>query len=133
MKEMMEKDNRNGELDEKTVITQQEIAVYQGQFPHPDILKGFAEIVPTMPERILKMTEDYTKSDIKRENRDSLSLILGQILTFLITIIGFVFSAILAKLGMAEVSIASIVGGLVPVLIAGINSFRHKDNESKKK
>lgn len=113
--------------DEETLVAQQKIAIYQGQFPHPDILKGFAEVVPDMPERILKMAEEHNKADVKTKNRNSLSLILGQVFTFLITIAGLVFGVILAKIGMAGASIASIIGGLVPVLVAGIDTFRHKN------
>ena len=111
---------------DNAIISQQEIAIYQGQFPHPDILKGFAEVLPDMPERILKMAEEHNKADIRTKNRNSLSLILGQVLTFLITISGLAFGVILAKMGMAGASIASIIGGIVPVLISGIEAFKTK-------
>ena len=121
----METENQLEKTD-KAIISQKEIAIYQGQFPHPDILKGFSEIIPDMPERILKMAEAHNEADIKTKNRNSLSLILGQVFTFLIMIIGLVFGVVLAKMNMPGVSIASIVGGLAPILISGIESFKSK-------
>ncbi len=127
MKSTTKEKTQLNKVDDETLVAQQKIAIYQGQFPHPDILKGFAEVVPDMPERILEMAEKHNKADVRTKNRNSLALVLGQVFTFLITIAGLAFGVVLAKIGMAGASIASIIGGLVPVLVAGIDTFRHKN------
>lgn len=98
--------------------------IYQGEFPHPDILKGFADVIPDMPERILKMAEEQNAADVKTKNRNSLSLILGQVFTLIITLLSLACAVILAKLGMEIACIISICCTLTPILIAAIKSFR---------
>ena len=77
--------NKNKNLQTINVTQQQ---LYSGPLPHPDILKGFKEINPDYPDRILKMAENHADCEIRNQDKiysaNSISLILGQVLTFLL-------------------------------------------------
>lgn len=109
---------------------QQTQELYTGPIPHPDVLKGFSEIDKTFPERIIKMAEKHNEANVTQKNRSSWAAayipLIGQIFTFLLGISGFLFGALLALKGSTGSSIASIIGGLSPILIAAISNLRKK-------
>lgn len=101
--------------------------VYTGPIPHPDILKGFAEIDSSFPERIIKMAEKHNESNVLQKNRISWSNaylpLIGQIFTFILAISGILFGVFLAIKGHTSSSITSIIGGFCPILIAAISNL----------
>lgn len=95
------------------MVRQHSMQAFSGPLPHPDILKKFDEVVPGAAERIIKMAEGQfehrtalerkvIESDIERSKR-------GQVLGFLIAIVGLVASALIAIFGNA------IAGGIIGV------------------
>jgi uncharacterized membrane protein len=98
--------------------------LYQGPIPHPDILKKFGTIDPSYPERIIKMTEDNNRADIINRNRDSITGILGQVLSFVLGIAGFGLSALLALKGLEAGAVAAALGGIAPIIVAAIGNLR---------
>ena len=51
----METENQLEKTD-KAIISQKEIAIYQGQFPHPDILKGYRDRLTAKVSELLNDT-----------------------------------------------------------------------------
>ncbi|MDR3341993.1 MAG: hypothetical protein LBT14_04250 [Treponema sp.] len=98
--------------------------IYQGSLPHPDILKKLGEIDPSYPERIMKMTEDNNRAEIINKNRESISGILGQILSFALGCVGFGLSALFAFKGLETGAIAAAIGGIAPIIVAAIGNLR---------
>lgn len=45
--------SKNTQFPQGVVATKQEINHYQGPVPHPDILRGFDELVPGAAERLI--------------------------------------------------------------------------------
>lgn len=107
--------------------------LHRGPLPHPDTLKGYSEIDPAFPQRILKMAEDEQshrhemerqalqaqKDDLKR---DRLEARLGQVFALVIGLAAIVGGVVAAVKG-AQWS-GSIIGGggvigLVTVFVKG--------------
>lgn len=96
-----------------------ELEFYEGVIPHPDIFKKLGEVDPSFPERIMKMTEDNNRHEIKQER-------LGQILSFVLGISCLGLSAFLALRGLSAGALAAALGGISPIILAIIESFRKK-------
>lgn len=109
---------------------------FSGPLPHPDILKKFDEVAPGAAERIIKMAEEQSShrrelekavisSDIQRSK-------WGQILGFLIAVIGLVASAFIAIYGNAiagGVIGASTLAALVGVFMYGASTRSRERSE----
>jgi uncharacterized membrane protein len=98
--------------------------LYQGPIPHPDILKKFGAVDPSYPERIMKMTEDNNRSEIRIRERDSMLGLLGQVLSFILGLTGFGISALFALKGLEGGAIAAAIGGVAPIIVAAIGNLR---------
>jgi uncharacterized membrane protein len=112
------------------VIVRHEEILLQGPLPSPDILERYRAADPTFPERIMKMAEDHNKADTITKNRISLSNlivpIIGQVFTLLISL-GSLFACVyLAMAGHTGAAIATIVGGLSPIIIGALKNLGHK-------
>jgi uncharacterized membrane protein len=97
---------------------------YQGPIPHPDILKKFGEVDSSYPERIMKMTEDNNRSEIRIRERESMLGPLGQVLSFILGLTGFGISALFAIKGLEAGAIAAAIGGIAPIIVAAIGNLR---------
>lgn len=117
--------NKNKNLQTINVTQQQ---LYSGPLPHPDILKGFKEINPDYPDRILKMAENHADCEIRNQDKiysaNSISLILGQVLTFLLGISGIVSGVVLALKGLSAPAITAIISGFAPIVISAIQNIK---------
>jgi uncharacterized membrane protein len=98
--------------------------LYQGPIPHPDILKKFGSVDPSYPERIMKMTEDNNRSEIRIRERDSMLGLFGQVFSFVLGLTGFGISALFALKGLEAGAIAAAIGGVAPIIIAAIGNLR---------
>lgn len=96
-----------------SVIVKETYSAFSGPLPSPEVLKKFDEVVPGAAERIIKMAEEQSshrrglekgviESDIIRSK-------WGQILGFIIAIVGLVVSALISVYGNA------IAGGIIGV------------------
>ena len=86
---------------------------YKGPVPHPDIVKGYNEVIPNGGERILAMSEkqsnhriDLEKFAITEQLKQSRN---GQLLGFIIAVICLIFSFILSLTG--HETVAALIGG----------------------
>lgn len=70
------------------------------------------------------MAEEHCKADIKEQNRISLSNsvtpIIGQILTFLIFIAGLAAGLALAFKGISYGAVSAILAAITPIIVASI-------------
>lgn len=103
---------------------------YSGPLPHPDILKGFQEINPDYPDKIFSMAEENNKANIRAQDRITIANIvipvIGQIFTFLLGLCGVGAGIFLALQGHSAASIAAILSGLAPIIIAAIQNMKQK-------
>ena len=78
------------ETSESIVLAKKEL-IHKGPIPHPSILKGYADIDETFPNRIITMAENNLKhiQDMDKEKqKNEFSIIkTGQILAFIITLV----------------------------------------------
>ncbi|GAB6391288.1 MAG: hypothetical protein MdMp014T_0661 [Treponematales bacterium] len=58
--------------------------IYEGPVSHPDILKGFGDVNPAYPDKIMRMTKESNAAIIKNMNCTSLSGLLGQVFSFVL-------------------------------------------------
>ena len=106
-------------------VQQHKTEFFSGPLPHPDILKKFNEIVPGSAERIIKMTEEQSshRRELERKviNSDISRSKWGQILGFIISIVGLGVSTIVSIYGSA------ITGGVIGAgtLVALVSVFMY--------
>jgi uncharacterized membrane protein len=99
---------------------------FQGPIPAPDDLKGYGELDPGFPDRILKMAENHAVADVRRKNTESNSIILGQIFSFLLSMISIGSCIYLGTKGLTAEAITAAVGGFTPIIIAALSNFKKK-------
>ena len=73
----------------EVALLQRELNIFQGPLPHPDVLKGYAEVDPSFPDRVIGLTENQSQhrqnienivveANIKNQRRGSIfAFILG--------------------------------------------------------
>lgn len=102
--------------------------LYAGPLPHPDIMKGYAEVDPSIPERIMRMTEAYAAANIETQRRNSktnfITSVFGQVFTLAISLCGIGAAVYFVHKGVESAAIASIFGGLSPIILAAVRSFK---------
>lgn len=117
-----------------------------GPIPPPQILKGYGDVDPTFPQRILKMAEDEQshRHDMERQTldvqkddlkRDRMEARLGQVFALIIGLAAIIGGAVASIMGAQWTG--SIIGGggvigLVAVFIKG-RQYAAAAEESKKK
>jgi uncharacterized membrane protein len=98
-------------IDNKDDVVMAQRTVFTGPLPPPETLKGYGNIDPQYPERIFMMAEEYSRADVKGMNTESLAVILGIILSFVVCLAGLGSCVALALKGMTAESIAAAVTG----------------------
>lgn len=104
--------------------------MFRGPIPPPAYMKGYQEIDPTFPDRILKMTEKANDADIEDQHNvirsDNFSRAFGQVLSFILGCLGLFVAYRLAVLNYASATIiTAALTGVAPILIAAIRSNKH--------
>lgn len=134
----MNKDLQNRRNHNGVVVRQSSVQAFSGPLPHPDILRQFDEVVPGAAERIIKMAEEQSahRKDLEQKviNSDIARSKWGQILGFVIAIMGLTVSALVSVYGNA------ITGGIIGVgtlaSLVGVfmygSTTRSKEREVKK-
>jgi uncharacterized membrane protein len=101
---------------------QQEVTLFEGPIPSPEILQKYKEVYPESVKIIFDMAKDYQDHIInmdmlgaKTARTDTLlSLLLGftgQVTTFLVSISGFVLAYLRPELGKAGFAFSSVAIG----------------------
>ncbi|TAH55181.1 MAG: DUF2335 domain-containing protein [Treponema sp.] len=103
---------------------------FSGPLPPPDVLARYGEIKSDLPERITKMAEEHNQADVLSKNRFSRAMsfatVAGPVFSFILGI-GSIAAAIwLALIGQTGTSIAAIIGGFAPIIIASISNLKSK-------
>ena len=106
----------------------QQIVGYSGPIPHPDILKGLADIDPSFPNRIISIAENHAKTEdeakMKIVKTNSFSLILGQCFSFLFGIGGLAACVFMAMKGFAAGAVISGIVVITQCVVAGVANFK---------
>jgi uncharacterized membrane protein len=104
---------------------------YQGNLPHPDIMLGFKEVEPTMPERILAMTEknndatiEFNREMLKNEDKFRKR---GQWLTVLLFVLVLLVTALFGFIGMEGGAIATVIAGFGAIAAAAFKTVSGKN------
>lgn len=116
--EILEEKNVGGK---KYIVIQASKSVsFSGPIPHPDILKGYNEIVPGAAERILIMAEEQQKHRFSIENKIVSSSIKmrsrGSVLAFVILLLVIMSGIYLIIIGKPISGFVTLITALVPVL-----------------
>ncbi|MDR3281210.1 MAG: hypothetical protein LBT23_11940 [Synergistaceae bacterium] len=101
---------------------QQQVTLFEGPIPSPEILQKYKEVYPESVKIIFDMAKDYQNhvinmdiSGVKTARTDMiLSLLLGftgQIASFFISISGFLLAYLRPELGVAGFSFSSVAIG----------------------
>lgn len=128
--------DENPEVKE-SIISQELIAearMYQGPIPDPDILKGYADIDPSYPDRIIKMTESQVAHRHSIENKIVDGNIktekLGMIIAFIIVLVGFGVGTFLIYNEREASGMASILTPLVSIIaVFAYNKYKATKDE----
>ena len=109
-----------------TLIGSQQYLEYNGPLPHPTILKGFAEIDASFPNRIITMAENHAKTEDETQRKivqiNEKSIILGQIFSFVFGLAGIGACVFLALKGNTAGSVASVIAVIVQTVVAAISN-----------
>ncbi|MDR0961435.1 MAG: DUF2335 domain-containing protein [Mediterranea sp.] len=108
---------------------------FQGPVPHPDILKGYEDVLPGTAERILSMAEKQQTHGIEMEKfivkNSSKQSVYGQVWGGIITILCLVVTLVLGYAG--HDALAGVIGSTTILGIATIfvlnKKPRKKENE----
>jgi uncharacterized membrane protein len=118
-------------VDDKSQIqaVSQQIS-YSGPLPTASEFAGYDKTLPGAAERLLVMTEKQAEHRQKMDEKivdKSLRLNgMGQITSFLICCIGFGIGVLFAFKGIETGAIASILGGISPIIIAALSNLKKK-------
>lgn len=126
----------NKDQQSKLVIAQQS-EVFQGPVPHPDILRGYEDIVPGAADRILTMAEK--EADVRHELqqkaldsdiRDSrLGIIFGFVLVLVCIVAAVAIAYFIPTNGGAIASAVVGAAGIGTVITTMISSTRRNKEE----
>ncbi|MDR1950139.1 MAG: DUF2335 domain-containing protein [Spirochaetaceae bacterium] len=122
-------ENNDLRVQPNTLLSRQEF--FSGPLPPPAELKGYKEIDPGYPERLLKMAESHADSvdrlrheEAFLKHREAMSLGRGQWLSFILGMAGFGLAAIFGFKGMGTQATASIIAGVAPIIVAALGNLR---------
>lgn len=118
---------------------------FSGPMPHPDILKGYKELIPNAPERILQMAEQEQRHRIEVENKmleqNNRNIIesakankRSQIIAFILAFVLIASGVALTILGHAIVGgtiLGTTIVGVVAVFITGKSRKDTKETEKQ--
>ena len=112
----------------------QQVQFYQGDVPHPEILRSLGEVNPSFPERVFAIAEAAAAERVRASQastENARNLVesekafksRGQILTFILFVLVLGVTVFLALLGMAGPAIATCLGGFATLGISAINGI----------
>lgn len=116
---------------------------FSGPLPHPDILRGYQELIPSAPERILTMAEKdqqhriATEDEMLAQNKINIkgsknANLLSQIFAFVLILILIGVGTILTHLGHHAVGVTifgTTILGVAGAFVTETLSQRNSDNK----
>jgi uncharacterized membrane protein len=135
----MSKNHPNQQNNRTMLVQQTSVQSFSGPLPPPEVLKRFDDIVPGAAERIIKMAEAQSehRKDLEKKviESDISRSKWGQILGFIISIVGLISATIVSIYGN------QIAGGLIGIgtlaSLVGVfmygSKVRAKEREEKSK
>ncbi|MDY2793972.1 MAG: DUF2335 domain-containing protein [Peptostreptococcus porci] len=130
--EVISDDKKTGKV--MLEIEKSEIS-FSGPLPHPDIMKGYDDIVPGAAERILKMAENQQNHRFKLEEKivfdDSSERKRNSYFAFTLILVVILLGGSLLFKGKSIVGLATVFAGLAPLI--GIFFRNYKDNKPAEK
>jgi len=125
--------NNNGSI----IVHKEQVQSFSGPLPHPEILRQFDQISPGAAERIIKMAEDQSlhRRELERKviESDISSSKLGQILGFVIAVIGLAVSAVVGVFGSPTAGGVIGVGTIVSLVWVFMYGSRMRSQEREEK
>ncbi len=110
---------------------------FSGPLPPPEVLKRFDEVVPGSAERIIKMAEGQfahrTELERKVISSDIARSKLGQVLGFIIAIVGLICSVIISLYGNQIAGTILGVGTLASLVSVFMYGSRVRKEERERK
>ena len=124
----------------EVALLERELKIYQGPFPHHDVLKGYAEVDPSFPDRVIALTENQSKHRQNLENKvveaNIKNQTRGSAFAFILGLVAIIGAFILLYTGKSVTGMSSLIlamGSLAGVFIYGkkgeIKEIREKDEE----
>lgn len=134
--QVMTNSSENGG-ETQIVKMKESVSMYSGPLPHPDMLREYAKIVPSAPERILAMAEHQNKHRIEIEKAFLVGNMklerLGVVFGLIIPIAGMICGTIIIISGYAAAGFVSIIATLLPssgsYVYGKIKSSKEKKSE----
>jgi uncharacterized membrane protein len=117
----MPRHGQRTDVEEQLIIHQ-----YNGPIPPASELQQLKAVDPAFPERVMRMAEAHAEADVRRKNRFSLSPILGQAASFLLSCMGFGIGVLFAFKGIEAGAITAIISGIAPIIIAALSNLKRK-------
>jgi len=113
-----------GDKNSKLVLTRKQVeVVISSPLPPPDVLKKYAEIDPSFPERLLKLVENEQKFRHR-------VVYLGEIFGFVVVLGGFISAIVLGIYGKEW--LAGTVGlGAISSIVGAYFYGKFKENQEK--
>ncbi|GHV12047.1 hypothetical protein AGMMS49938_03840 [Fibrobacterales bacterium] len=107
-----------------TPIRVQTTTFYQGDVPHPEIMRGLQQVDPSFPERIMKMTEEALSHRLSMGNkildRDTRFKTRGQWFTVLLFAMVLGLAALCIVFDKEVASVDVVVSGFGAIAVAAI-------------
>ncbi|MCL2231947.1 MAG: hypothetical protein FWB99_02605 [Treponema sp.] len=98
--------------------------VFSGPLPSPGMLKGYREISPDYPERLMKMAEAHAAADIHKKYKEPFNITFGQVLRSLWAFLFGLSKRPFGSNGLEAVAIAAALGGIAPIIVAALGNLR---------
>ena len=121
--------------EEKRQMVFQKLEVYQGDLPHPEILKGYTELYPDAAKRIIDNgiaeTEHRRKMEEKYLNGQISDRRLGQILGFIIALL-IIIGGVYLIINNHQIT-GSIMTGISAIGVVGLSTGTNNKSNSNNK
>lgn len=133
LEEIIDKVERLPESKRQVVL--QKLEIYQGDLPHPDILKGYNELYPEAAKKIIdngiSETEHRRKMEEKYLNGNISAHKLGQIFGFIVALV-IVLSGVFLIFTGHGIS-GTLLTGTTAVALIGLFTNGNKPSDNDKK
>ncbi|QCD52831.1 hypothetical protein [Campylobacter sp. RM16192] len=104
---------------------------YQGPIPSPEFMQSYAEIDPSFPDRIFKLTEDNMQHQYRHQNKMDVLQFLGWFSATTITLTAMGLGAYLLMNDKDLAGFSFLVGSALPSLVIYFTNKTRQANNGK--